>query len=150
MAAGNEYQQMVSDGQQPRERRTLAFLLCFHAVICCVSLVYVAQYYNVFHIFYDPARLSAAIAVVAAFVLVSSVFLLADFSFGYFVGFYFYTMVLGYLWVGCFSDFDYNHRLGGVSAAASAIADDTAANVRAAFELHSAARPCNDRHERLV
>ena len=30
---------------------------------------------------------------------------IARFSFGYFVGFYLYTMVLGYLWINCFSDF---------------------------------------------
>ena len=75
-----------------------------------------------FHIFYDPARLAGAVAVVAAFALVAVSVYVRDFSFGYFVGFYFYTMVLGYLWLNCFSDLDYDHRLGGLSAAASAVA----------------------------
>ena len=52
-----------------------------------------------FHIFYDPDRLYEAIAVAVAFALVSSLFVFARFSFGYFVGFYFYTMILGYLWL---------------------------------------------------
>src|SRR3979490_2842347 len=75
-----------------------------------------------FHIFFDPARLHVAITVVAAFALVSFLFAFADFSFGYFLGFYLYTMVLGYLWLNCFSDLDYDPRLAGLSAAASAIA----------------------------
>jgi len=103
-------------------RLRLAILILFHTVVCCVSLVYVAQYEFMFHIFYDPARLAGAIAVVAAFSLVSYLFIIADFSFGYFLGFYFYTMVLGYLWLTCFSDLNYDHRLGGLSAAASAVA----------------------------
>jgi hypothetical protein len=81
----------------------------------------VAQYEFMFHIFYDPARLAGAITVVAAFALVSYLFIIADFSFGYFLGFYFYTMVLGYLWLNCFSDLNYNHRLSGLSAAASTV-----------------------------
>jgi hypothetical protein len=100
----------------------LALLILFYIVLCCVSLVYVSQYQYIFHIFFDPARLYVAIVVVAAFGLVSCLFAFADFSFGYFLGFYFYTMVLGYLWLNCFSDLGYNHRLGGLSAAASAIA----------------------------
>ncbi|MDB5583171.1 MAG: hypothetical protein JWR80_8347 [Bradyrhizobium sp.] len=104
------------------QRLRLAILILFHTVVCCVSLVYVAQYEFMFHIFYDPARLAGAITVVAAFALVSYLFIIADFSFGYFLGFYFYTMVLGYLWLNCFSDLPYNHRLGGLSAAASAVA----------------------------
>jgi hypothetical protein len=104
------------------ERYVLGFLICFHIVLCCVSLIYVSQYHDAFHIFYDPPRLHVAVIVVAAFALVAYLFTRADFSFGYFVGFYFYTMVLGYLWLNCFSDLNYDHRLGGLSAAASAIA----------------------------
>ena len=108
-------------GDNP-ERPRLAFLICLHVVLSCVSLAYVAQYHYMFHIFFDPARLHVAITVVAAFALVSCLFAFADFSFGYFVGFYLYTMVLGYLWLNCFSDLDYDHRLAGLSAAASAAA----------------------------
>ena len=104
------------------QRLQLAFLILFHTIMCCVSLAYAAQYEFQFHVFYDPAGLAGAIAVVAAFTLVGYVFAVAEFSFGYFIGFYFYTMVLGYLWLNCFSDLDYNHRLSGLSAAASAIA----------------------------
>jgi hypothetical protein len=97
-------------------------LICFHIVICCVSLAYASQLYHSFHIFYDPSRMFDAVLIVAAFAPVSLLFALADFSFGYFVGFYFFTMVAGYLWLTCFSDFDYNRELAGLSAAASALA----------------------------
>lgn len=68
---------------------------------------------DAFHILYDPARLPGAVAVIAAFALVAMLFVFARFSIGYFIGFYFYTMVLGYLWINCFSDLGYGHRLLG-------------------------------------
>jgi hypothetical protein len=112
------------------ERPTaLAVLICFHCVICCVSLVSVSyfkfpDYFTAatFHMFYDPARLHVAAAVTALFGTVALLFVYARFSFGYFVGFYLYSMLLGYLWLNCFSDLDYNHRLAGLSAAISAVA----------------------------
>jgi len=93
-----------------------------------VSLVYCAQLdlpgYSgkAFHILYDQSLLYDAVLAVAAFTLVSLLFLFSDFSFGYFVGFYLYIMVLGYLWLNCFSDRHYDHQLTGASASASAVA----------------------------
>jgi hypothetical protein len=122
-------QQQMTEGQQLRERLWLAFLIGLHIVICCVSLVLISRYrYPVafapatFHIFFDAARSHIAILVVAAFALVSFLFVFAGFSFGYFVGFYFYTMILSYLWLNCFTDLNYDHRLSGYSAAVSAVA----------------------------
>ncbi|MGO8911184.1 MAG: hypothetical protein ACLQDM_17945 [Bradyrhizobium sp.] len=108
----------------------LAFLICTHIVVCCESLFWIASYkintpvYDPasFHIFFDPARWYIAVAWAGAFALVSSVFILTRFSFGYLVGFYLYTMVLGYLWLNPFTDLQYDHRLTALSAAASAIA----------------------------
>lgn len=112
-----------------KPRLGLAFLIWFHVLICCVSLVYVSnfKYSNYFtaasfHIFYEVARLHIALVVVAAFALVSVLFATARFSFGYFAGFYLYTMVLSYLWINCFSDLNYSHQMGGLSAAVSAVA----------------------------
>jgi hypothetical protein len=120
----------MTDSQHPyRQRLGLALLICFHIVVCCVSLVCVASrsYPNggipaTFHIFYDPARLSDAVIVVAAFALVASLFVLADFSFGYVTGFFLFTMILGYLWLNCFTDLNYDHRLAVLFAAVSAVA----------------------------
>jgi hypothetical protein len=120
--------EQMTDRALPAERIRIACLLCLHTVICCVSLVYVADgTFQVsldpapFHIFYDPARRHTAIAVVAGFALVSVVFCFARFSFGYAVGFYFYTMISGYLWLNCFSDLNYDHKSSALSAAVSAI-----------------------------
>ena len=119
----------MTDHQRARERLRLGLLICIHIVVCCVSLVYVARYRfpvaffpPTFHIFFDPSRWYVAVAVVAAFALVAILFALARFSFGYFAGFYFYTMVLGYLWLNCFTDLTYDHRSAALSAAASAVA----------------------------
>jgi hypothetical protein len=112
-----------------RERLALGILISVHIVVCCVSLIRIAAYrYPVafdpttFHIFFDPSRWHVAAAAVAAFALVGSMFAFAKFSFGYLVGFNLYTMVLGYLWLNCFTDLKYDHWAAGLSAAASAVA----------------------------
>lgn len=103
-------------------RASLAVLISLHIVACCVSLAFLSRGYASYHIYYDPGLLGVAIATIVPFAILSYLFLLVPFSFGYFLGFYFYTMVLGYLWLNCFSRFEYNHWLSGVSAAASMIA----------------------------
>lgn len=106
----------------------IGVLICLYIVTVGFSLRAVITFNSnffsaaAFHIFYDPARLPVAAAVVAAFGLVGVIFLVARFSFGYLVGFYLYSMILGYLWINCFSDFNYDHRLAGWSAAFSAAA----------------------------
>lgn len=103
-------------------------LICLYIVTVCLSMkaitTFSPNYFSAasFHIFYDPARLPVVAAVVAAFALVGMIFLVARFSFGYLVGFYLYSMILGYLWLNCFSDFNYDHRLAGWSAAFSTAA----------------------------
>ena len=113
---------MIDRLRQIDERLVLAILLGCHAVTCCISLALVAPHHFTFHIFYDPLQLPGAIAVVAAFAVVAYVFTIVPFSFGYLVSFYFFTVVLGYLWLNSYSDLNYDHRLGGLSAAASWIA----------------------------
>jgi hypothetical protein len=120
---------------RPREHFGLGALIGVHIVACCISLVAVA-YHRIFddleldkfdlkpdkfHIYFDPSRWYVAVAAVAVFAVVALLFIRARFSFGYFVGFYFFTMVLGYLWLNCFSGRDYDHWIGALSAAASAI-----------------------------
>jgi hypothetical protein len=107
------------------ERIKLVLLICIHTVICCLSLAYLADgslQIAAFHMFYDPGRLPIAVMAVAAFALVSIAFGFACFSFGYLVGFYFYTMISGYLWLICFTDLNYDHVSAGLSAAVSAMA----------------------------
>src|SRR5665213_3340283 len=107
---------MVADGAD--KPLGLASMVGVYIITCCVSLDYLSHFkypgfFNAeaFHILYDPARLLNAVGVIAAFAAVSLLFSFARFSFGYLVGFYLYTVVLGYLWLNCFSDLDYNHQL---------------------------------------
>ena len=111
------------------KRPTLCLLLLLHIIVCCLSLIRLADDSQAiafrpapFHLFFDPARLHIAVAIVAAFGLVALLFLFARFSFGFVAGFYFYTMVLGYLWLSCFSDLDYDRLPARLSAVASIIA----------------------------
>jgi hypothetical protein len=105
---------LVSDS-----RIGLCALACLHIIICCTSLVQVAYWQS--YMLYDAARLTYAIAAVLALSTVSLLFIFARFSFGYFIGFNLFTMVLGFIWLNTFSKFNYDHRLAGLSAAASAV-----------------------------
>jgi hypothetical protein len=100
-------------------RFSLYVLICLHIIICCVSLVQVAHWQP--YMLYDATRLHHAIAAVLAFSTVSLLFIFARFSFGYLIGFNLFTMVLGFIWLNSFSKFNYDHRLAGFSAAASAV-----------------------------
>jgi hypothetical protein len=111
----------MADSRRIQTWLTLAALLAVHSYLYCVSLVYLAPY-HVFHLFYDERLWLNATLVVTAFSALSLLFVFSNFSFGYFAGFYFYSMILGYLWLGTFSDLNYNHSQAAISAAASAAA----------------------------
>jgi hypothetical protein len=108
---------------RPQARLGLMILMGCHIVTCCASLIYVADFYDAYQVvMFDKTRLYAAAANIAPFAIVSAVFAFSRFSFGYFLGFYFYTVVLGYLWLVEFSKFHYDHTLASISALASAVA----------------------------
>jgi hypothetical protein len=113
----------MADVRRPiRENLGLVFLLYAYIAVSCASLVCIALIYPEYHIFFQPAGLAGAVVVIAAFSVVAMLFVFAEFSFGYCIGYYFYMMVAGYLWLNHFSEFSYNHRLSALSAAASAVA----------------------------
>jgi hypothetical protein len=97
----------------------LAILVLLHSAVACLSLIKVATFQN--YIQFHGDRVWIAVAVAIAFSVVSLLFAVARFSFGYFAGFYFYSMILGFLWIDVFSDYNYPHLLAGLSAAASLI-----------------------------
>jgi hypothetical protein len=120
---------MGNGHQRTRQRLALGGLLLLHIVVCCASLIRLADSDHAiavdpatFHMFFKPALLHIAVLAVGSFALVAVLFTIARFSFGYVAGFYFYTMVVSYLWLNCFTDLNYDHRLAGLSAAASAVA----------------------------
>jgi hypothetical protein len=99
-----------------------AFLIYLHIVICCVSLIYVSDYYLSFHIYFEQGRLYQAALAVSLVALITPLFTFARFSFGYFAGFYLYTIIFGYVWLNCFSEFHYDHDVAGLSACVSIVA----------------------------
>src|SRR5450631_1681879 len=98
-------------------RLRLGLLLCLHIVICCLSLIYVAEFYSIYQIiWFDQTRLYAAVLNAALFAIALLPFIFCRFSFGYFVAFYSYTLILGYLWLAAFSKFHYDHTWATASA----------------------------------
>ncbi|OSI28342.1 hypothetical protein [Bradyrhizobium canariense] len=98
-------------------------LLWVHLFVCCLSLVYVARFYGYTGaVAFTQAGLPTATLVVPLLAAIAVFFALARFSFGYFVGFYLYTLVAGYAWLGVFSKFPYDRTLSLASAIASLIA----------------------------
>lgn len=108
---------------RPPVRFGPAFLIYFHIIVCCLSLIYVADFYaNLKVVMFDQSRLYAAALNIAPIALASILFAFGRFSFGYVLGFYFYTMILGYLWLVAFSRLNYDHELATISAFGSALA----------------------------
>lgn len=97
----------------------LAILVLLHSAVACLSLIKIAAFQSYIH--FSDERLWLAVTVAAAFSVVSLLFVAARFSFGYFAGFYFYTMILGFLWIDVFSEYSYPRLLAGFSAAASLV-----------------------------
>jgi hypothetical protein len=104
-------------------RLKLALVILLHIAALCLTFVYVTQYYALYGIFrFDANRLLPALLNVAPLVLASFVFVIARFSFGYVIGFYLYTMALGYLWLAKFSLLAYDHTLASLSTMLSVAA----------------------------
>ena len=107
-----------------RGRLSLAMLLCLHIFTCCVSLTCVSDLYAYEYkkiITVEGAHIFGAVVSVASFAPVALLFLFSRFNFGYFLGFFFYTMILGYLWIIPFSQSNYDHSLAHISIYMSAL-----------------------------
>ncbi|KRQ10128.1 hypothetical protein [Bradyrhizobium manausense] len=100
------------------------FLIYLHVAACFVSMAYVAQHYAPLMRLAEANndRLQLAALNVAPFALLSILFALCRFGFGYLVGFYFFTMLMGYLWLLPLSTFPYDHVVAYASAFASGLA----------------------------
>lgn len=102
-------------------RPILAILIALSIAVVCASAVNISKLYTGYQVAYDSWALTRALLAVALFAPVFLLFVVAEFSPGYFVGFYFCSMVLGYLWLSFFSLRAYDHETARLSAAASAI-----------------------------
>ena len=99
----------------------LASLFGLHFAACCISLTYAADAFPGI-VAFDKSHVPAAIVSAGSFAVVAILFLITRFTFGYLLGFYFYTMILGYLWMVQFSLLSYNHSLAIISIYLSALA----------------------------
>jgi hypothetical protein len=106
-----------------RNWRWLLFVFVLHIFSCCLSLAFVAGLisYQSAPLF-EKAHLPAAVLGIAGFALAAPLFAFCRFSFGYFLGFYFYTMIAGYVWLLAFTGFQYDHSLARSSILLSAVA----------------------------
>jgi hypothetical protein len=107
-----------------RPRRLSLTLLIVHVALICTSLYYVQEYYSyIWFIAFDPALLPKAGLSVALFsVVLLPLFSMSRFSFGYYLGFHFLNVILGYVWLVQFSIFDYSVSLASISIFLSAVA----------------------------
>lgn len=99
----------------------LALLLLLHITASCWSLVYAAGAFPGI-ITFDKTHLVLALLSLVPFAIVSILFVISRFSFGYFLGFYFYTMIVGYLVLVEFSQLPYDRPLAKISIFLSGLA----------------------------
>jgi hypothetical protein len=111
----------TTEVDNPSERIRLAALIAAHVIVYCASLYLAAKAQHT-GIVFDAGHAWQAVVIAAGYGLVFSAFLIAPFSFGYLAGFYMSTIILGFLWLNCFSARDYDHFAAGVSAALSGVA----------------------------
>ncbi|GLR85455.1 hypothetical protein [Bradyrhizobium iriomotense] len=111
---------IISDVRSRLESRPgLTVLVALHSAVTCLSLIKVANYQ--FYIFFNEERMWLAVTIALCFSTVSLLFVAARFSFGYFAGFYLYTMILGFLWIDTFSKYNYDRMAAGISAGLSLV-----------------------------
>ncbi len=109
----------IAAGRAERLALVLSLALC--VAVCCISCITVSRFYLTYHIAYNPALVSSAALAVAVFAPAFLLFVFAEFSFGYLVGFYLSAVLLGFLWLSFFSNRSYDHEAARVSAAVSGI-----------------------------
>lgn len=100
-------------------KAALTVLVLLHSAVACLSLIKVATFQSYIH--FSGERVWIAVGIAVAFSVVSLLFAVARFSFGYFAAFYLYTMILGFLWIDVFSEYSYPRLLAGLSAALSLV-----------------------------
>lgn len=109
-------------GEDESHSAGIVFLVLGFTAILCLSARMAASHYYDYYLLYDSRGLYFALLSVAAMAGIALFFAFVRFSFGYAVGFNFYAIIAGYLWLNCFSKFQYDHLVAGLSAALSLVA----------------------------
>lgn len=101
-------------------KRQVVLLLGAHLAALGLAILYASRYHVELH--GPPSEVSLIPALVLLLSLpLALLFVLADFSFGYLVGFYLYQLVAGFLFLNTFIDRSYSHSLAAASALSSII-----------------------------
>jgi hypothetical protein len=108
-------------GDFQQRRMALAGLLACYFLVCSTSFLLSLDHSD-HHLAYVSRELPKALAWAAAFSLVALPFTAARFTFGYFISFNFYTIMLGFILLSWFTGFAYDHQAARISAAASFVA----------------------------
>src|SRR5439155_22010849 len=87
--------------------RALALSLFFGLLF--FSLVKVSQQQPAFHVGFSEHWREMIFTPVCVTIAIGAAFVSANFSFGYFAGFYLFTMMAGYFWLNTFSALAYDH-----------------------------------------
>lgn len=99
----------------------LGCLLACYVLVCLASFLLSLDHSD-HHLRFVPQALPKAIGWAMLFSVVSFVFMVARFSFGYFISFYFYTVIFGFVLLSWFTDFIYDHETARASAMVSFVA----------------------------
>jgi hypothetical protein len=104
-------------------RHLVFFLICLHVAACCASLGYVVEFYGyaLRNSISDQTNLVNSSIMALPFALTAILFSVSKFSFGYVLGFYFYTVIFGYLWLLPFSSLHYDRVVAYASAYGSGL-----------------------------
>jgi hypothetical protein len=95
-----------------------AVILLFSGLLF-VSLIKVPDQQPMYHIGFSEHWRGMIFVPVCLTIAIGSTFVFAKFSFGYFAGFYLFTMMAGYFWLNTFSVLIYDHTEALISASAS-------------------------------
>jgi hypothetical protein len=109
-----------SFGNKRGALRLLGLILA-HIFLLVISLVLVAMRWPG-TVYYNPDLMFAAVTgVCITTILTAGLFVLMEFSFLYFVGYYLYSAVIGFVWLSYSSPLSYSHQLARISAVLSLI-----------------------------
>ena len=117
LAAGAKTQIASRFGKWSFLLRATVILLFFGLLF--FSLIKVPDQQPMYHIGFSEYWRGMIFVPVCLTIAIGSAFVFANFSFGYFAGFYLFTMMAGYFWLNTFSVLTYDHTEALISAGAS-------------------------------
>lgn len=111
---------LVSECDQDEPRARAIILLVFFGLFF-FSFYKLSQVYPTFHVGFNDQWATLAIVPICLTAAIGAGFVVAEFSFGYLVGFYLFVMMAGYFWLNAFSVLNYDHGEALIASAGSIV-----------------------------